>query len=56
MEAIAKEHPVLTERLGEKFATRGVAKVEEHVLEELFERRFVTPKLFVTLKEKFHVE
>lgn len=56
MEAIALAHPVLTEKLGETFATRGVAKVEEHVLEELYERRFITPKLFVTLKEKFHVE
>lgn len=56
MEAIATEHPVLTERLGEQFAARGVAKVEEHVLEELYERRFLTPKLLVTLKEKFHVE
>lgn len=56
MEAIEKQHPVLTERLGEQFAARGVAKVEEHVLEELYERRFLTPKLLVTLKEKFHVE
>ncbi len=56
MDAIAREHPALTEKLGEGFASRGVAKVEEHVLEELFERRFITPKLFVTLKEKFHVE
>jgi len=56
MEAIAAEHPILTERLGEQFAARGVAKVEERVLEELFERRFITPKLFVTLKEKFHVD
>jgi monovalent cation:H+ antiporter, CPA1 family len=56
MEAIEREYPALTEQLGEAFATRGVAKVEEHVLEELFERRFITPKLFVTLKEKFHVE
>jgi len=56
MEAIEHEYPALTEQLGETFATRGVAKVEEHVLEELFERRFITPKLFVTLKEKFHVD
>jgi monovalent cation:H+ antiporter, CPA1 family len=56
MEAIAKAHPVLTEKLGERFAARGVAKVEEHVIEELFERRFITPKLLVTLKERFHVE
>ncbi len=56
MEAIAAEHPILTERLGEQFAARGVAKVEEHMLEELFERRFITPKLFVTLKEKFYVD
>ncbi|MBY0310423.1 sodium:proton antiporter [Patescibacteria group bacterium] len=56
MEAIEREHPTLTEKLGETFAMRGVAKVEEHVLEELYERRFITPKLFVTLKEKFHVE
>lgn len=55
MEAIAKENPVLTERLGETFASRGVTKVEEHVLEELYERRFITPKLFVTLKDKFGV-
>lgn len=56
MDAIATANPALTEALGEKFAARGVAKVEEHVLEELFERGFITPKLFVTLKEKFHVE
>lgn len=56
MGEIASKEPALTERLGEAFAARGVAKVEEHVLEELFERRFITPKLFVTLKEKFGVE
>ena len=56
MDAIAASFPILTEKLGEKFASRGVAKVEEHVLEQLYERQFITPKLFVTLKEKFNVK
>jgi hypothetical protein len=56
MEAIAMSYPNLTEQLGEDFASRGVTKVEERVLGELFERRFITPKLFVSIKEKFHVD
>ncbi len=56
MEAIEREYPSLTQTLGERFATRGIAKVEERVLDTLFEREFITPKLYVTLKEEFHVE
>ena len=56
MEEIENEFPALTEALGEQFATRGVAKVEERVLDTLFEREFITPKLYVTLKEEFKVE
>ncbi len=56
MDEIVALYPKLTEDLGEVFANRGMTKVEERVLESLYQRELITPKLYVTLKEEFKVE
>ncbi len=56
MEEIESEHPKWTSTISEQLAARGVAKVEERVLEQLHTRELITPKLYITLKEEFHVE
>lgn len=56
MEEIEARYPEITGKLGEQFAGRGIAKVEERVLDRLYARELITPKLYVTLKDEFHVE
>lgn len=55
MDEIEKAHPQLTEKLGEQFAACAIAKVEEHMIERLYARDFITPKLFITLKEDLEI-
>ncbi len=52
MEAVMSEYPALTESISRALALRGVDKIEEVVLHELFERQLITPKLYVTLSEE----
>ncbi|MBX9906926.1 sodium:proton antiporter [Patescibacteria group bacterium] len=56
MEESIAAYPDLTEKIGTLFASHGITKVEERVLNSLYSRELITPKLYVTLKEKFHVE
>ncbi len=55
MKDIAIGHKVRYEALAHTLALRGVAKIEETMLHELFERRLITPKLYVTLQEEFEL-
>ncbi len=52
MHDIAIGHKVRYEKLASTLANRGVAKIEESMLAELFERQLITPKLYLTLKEE----
>lgn len=56
MRDIGALHPETTARIEAALAARGVSKVEEQVLSRLHARELITPKLFITLKEEFHVE
>jgi hypothetical protein len=53
MNDIAIGHKVRYETLARTLALRGVAKIEESLLHDLYERQLITPKLFVLLKEEF---
>lgn len=52
MREIAIGHKVRYEALAHTLALRGVSKIEEVMLTELFERQLITPKLYVTLQEE----
>ncbi len=54
MDGVIAAHTNLTEPLSEILATRGVHKIEENVLDELYERELITPKLFITLTDEFN--
>jgi hypothetical protein len=53
MDQVTTTNKAIIEPLSDVLATRGVHKVEENVLEELYERELITPKLFIALKEEF---
>ncbi len=53
MREVAASHEDRYTELARLLAQRAVATIEENLLEELFERQLITPKLFVTLKEEF---
>jgi CPA1 family monovalent cation:H+ antiporter len=55
MAEIATGHKVRYEALARTLALRGVSKIEETMLAELFERQLITPKLYVTLKEELNI-
>lgn len=44
-------YPAIVKKLERKLATQGISKVEEHTLNDLYERELVTPKLYLNLKE-----
>ncbi len=52
MNDLAELHPELLNDLSFKLATCAVHKIEEVVLDELFERQLITPKLYIALKEE----
>ena len=56
MHAIAHEHPAAIEPLNKTLASRGLAKVQESVLDELAERDMITAKLHIALAERFEAE
>lgn len=43
---------VAADQLAESLARHGVRTIEENVLEEIFKKELVTPKLYITLKEE----
>ena len=46
-------HPEICDVLLNQLALRGVQKIEETVLDDIYEQEFVTPKLYLTLQEEF---
>ncbi len=49
---LARTYPETHTRLSRALALRGVHKIEENTLHELYERQLITPKLYITLKEE----
>ncbi|MBX2866979.1 sodium:proton antiporter [Candidatus Kaiserbacteria bacterium] len=56
MEAVAKKYPSLISETNRQLAERGLFKVEETVLDDLFEKEFITPKIYITLRNQFEEE
>lgn len=54
MNDVAEKNPAVYKKLSYKLAERGVHKIEETVLHELYERQLITPKLYIALKEELH--
>ncbi len=52
MDGLLATHTPTTRPLSEQLAARGVHKIEEQLLEELYERSLITPKLHIALKEE----
>ncbi len=52
MEQIHNENPNLINTVMRDLAQKGVHKIEESILKDLFEKELITPKLFITLKEE----
>lgn len=52
MDVLLEAESSITGPLSEALASRGVHKIEEQLLEELYERSLITPKLHITLKEE----
>jgi len=56
MEAVAKQYPSLISKTNRQLAERGLFKVEETVLEDLYEKELITPKIFISLRNQFEEE
>jgi len=56
MEAVAQQYPELISKTNRSLAERGLFKVEETVLDELFEKELITPKIYITLRNEFEEE
>jgi monovalent cation:H+ antiporter, CPA1 family len=49
---LATQNPERYRSLSTELAERGALKIEENVLQELFERQLITPKLYIALREE----
>jgi CPA1 family monovalent cation:H+ antiporter len=56
MEELEMQYPWLTRRLSEELAQKAAFKVEEQLLEELYEKEMITPKVYITLRDEFEHE
>lgn len=52
MEAVAAAHPKTTGMLSKRLAHSGVHKIGDNVLESLYERELITPKLYIALRDE----
>lgn len=53
METVAHQHPDVARTLSERLAQEGVHKIGDNMLETLYERELITPKLYITLHDEF---
>lgn len=53
MNSTYEAHTDICSELAYKLALSGVNKIEETILEEIYEQEFVTPKLFLSMQEEF---
>lgn len=54
MTELAATHGERLHALSRSLAILGTHKIEESILNELYERQLITPKLFIALKEELH--
>ncbi len=52
MNSTLEGNRAVCEPLLDRLALCGVHKIEENVLEEIYEQEFVTPKLYIALQEE----
>jgi monovalent cation:H+ antiporter, CPA1 family len=52
MNEVAAQYPDRYNKLSHDLATYGVLKIEENILDELYEQQLITPKLYISLKEE----
>jgi hypothetical protein len=52
MNATMEANKDICSAVADKLASYGVRKIEEHMLEEIYEQEFVTPKLYLALQEE----
>ncbi|PIZ54276.1 sodium:proton exchanger [Candidatus Uhrbacteria bacterium CG_4_10_14_0_2_um_filter_41_21] len=52
MNELSNQYATHYQKLSQDLADHGVTKIEETVLNELYQRELITPKLYVTLKEE----
>ncbi len=52
---LSSEKPALARQLAQSLAKHGVHTIEESVLEDLYRKELVTPKLYILLKEELRV-
>ena len=52
MNATLEANPTVCQPLLDTLALCGVHKIEENILEEIYEQEFVTPKLYLELQEE----
>ncbi len=55
IDLMSNECPAVVEKIERDLAVRGVEKVEEKTLDELYERELVTPKLYLNLKKELNI-
>jgi CPA1 family monovalent cation:H+ antiporter len=56
MNAMFEENTVLLERVNEEFAAKGLFKIEETVLKDLYKKEMITPKLYIMLYNELEKE
>lgn len=54
MELLATESPEAVNKLNLALVTRGLLKTEEAIIQDLYEKEMITPKLFISLQEQFN--
>lgn len=52
MNATSEANKEICDAVANKLAAYGVRKIEENILEEIYEQEFVTPKLYLALQEE----
>jgi CPA1 family monovalent cation:H+ antiporter len=56
MDAIADAHPRIIAETSERLARRGMLKVEEATLHDLFQKEMITPKVYQALREEMRAD
>ncbi len=56
LQSIAAAHPEIASETNTLLARRGLFKVEEAVLGDLFRKELITPKIYISLRDQFEEE
>lgn len=53
---ILKEHKISIMSMESRLADKSLLKLEENIIEDLFEKEIITPKLFIKFMEEIEYE